>query len=292
MISKLKETNIPDNIAIFTGRGALPKELATGIIRKGNPPLLIGIENEHESWIKKHKHAILTWGQFGKLFKLLKQNNINGIIFAGALNRPNIKLSSLDWGGIKTIPQILAYSWGGDNTLLSGVITLFEGHNITVVAPHEVLPELLAPAGLIAGRKPSRKAHLNIAKAVEACDAIGRLDIGQAAIAVGGRVVALEGVEGTDGMLKRTSQMRKSGRLYEDGCHGVLAKMMKPHQEMRIDLPAIGPETIKSAAKAELKGIVLHANHSLILSKEETLSEANRAGMFIFGHTGGRAADE
>jgi len=160
---------------------------------------------------------------------------------------------------------------------------LFDQHNVTVVGAHEIMPELLTPKGLLFGRKPSKKALHNIDKAFEACKALGALDIGQAAVAVGGRVVAVEGIEGTDGMLERIASMRASGRLYEDGKHGVLVKTMKPDQDMRADLPTIGPKTIDGLIKAGLKGVAIEAGHSLLLEREETLAKAKQSGVFVYG---------
>ncbi|MGI9351307.1 MAG: LpxI family protein, partial [Rhizobiaceae bacterium] len=169
------------------------------------------------------------------------------------------------------------------NSLLSGVINLFEKRGIEVVGAHQIMPELLSGAGTIVGRAPPRKAMANIKKAAEASKELGRLDIGQAAVAVGGRVVAVEGIEGTDGMLERVASMRNTGRLYENGRFGVLVKTMKPGQEMRVDLPAIGPDTINRLAEAGLRGVAVESDRSLILERQKTLKLAKFHEIFIYG---------
>ena len=272
-------------LAIIAGRGSLPREIASGLKNAGNAPFLIGIENESEPWISGFEHQILGWGQFGKLFSLLNEMKIEQIMLAGSVTRPKVSISKMDWGAIRSLPQILAFMLGGDNSLLTGVIHLFEKRGIKVVGAHEVMPGLLAGKGAIAGRKPSRKSMANLKKAFEACKLLGQLDIGQAAVAVGGRVVAVEGIEGTDEMVLRVENLRSSGKLYEDGREGVLVKTMKPNQDMRVDLPAIGPETVKGVAAAGLRGIAVEAGRSLVLSKQETLSAARELDIFIFGHT-------
>ena len=271
------------DIAIITGRGRLPFEFVNGLKVKQLRPFLIGIEGEYEDWIKQHDHEILGWGQFGRLFRLLKEKQISKIVFAGSVNRPRIDISKMDWVAIKTLPQIFAFMLGGDNTVLTGVSRVFEKHGISVIGAQEVLPELLSEPGMIVGRKPSKKALVNISKAVEACKLLGQLDIGQAAIAVGGRVVALEGIEGTDNMIKRGSELRAIGRLKENGRQGVLVKTAKPGQDLRMDLPTIGPKTIELIDEAGLAGVAIQAGYSFILSREDTMNTAKQRGLFIMG---------
>ncbi len=111
---------------------------------------------------------------------------------------------------------------------------------------------------------------------------LGRLDIGQGVVAIGGRIVALEGPEGTDGMLERVADMRKSGRISRRR-KGVLIKLCKPQQDERADLPSIGLATIDHAKQAGLAGIAIEAGRAFILDQEETLDKANFAGMFVIG---------
>jgi DUF1009 family protein len=115
-----------------------------------------------------------------------------------------------------------------------------------------------------------------------AAKAIGALDIGQAAVAVGGRVIALEGIEGTGGLLDRAKELRSHGRI-AGKTRGVLVKCSKPGQELRADLPSIGPQTVDAAHAAGLAGIAIEAGHSLILDGPTTIARANALGLFIVG---------
>ena len=274
---------IVENLAIVVGKGLLPQELVKGLRQRDKQPLLIGIEGEAEDWLQDYDHITFKWEQFGKFSKHLKQHKINQVMFAGGVTRPKLNPIKMDRGAIMALPQVMAFMMGGDNSLLSGLIKLFDRQNIQVIGAHEALPELLSPQGLIAGRKPTLTAMKNAKLAFEATKKLGELDIGQAAVAVGGRVIALEGIEGTDGMLERVASMRASGRLYETGTHGVLVKTMKPGQDMRADLPAIGPDTIEMLVKAGLKGVAIEAGYSIILAQKETLTAAKQAGVFIYG---------
>lgn len=271
------------NLAIVIGKGLLPKEIVNSLHNQDHTPLLIGIEGETEPWLSEHKHKIFSWEQYGKFSKYLKQHNINQVMFAGSMTRPKLQPFKMDIGGLMVLPQVMAFMLGGDNSLLSGLIKLFDKQNIEVIGAHEAAPDLLSTEGLITGKKPSSQAMKNIRVGYNACKVIGELDIGQAGVVVGGRVIALEGIEGTDGMLSRVADMRASGRLYETGSHGVLVKTMKPGQDMRADLPTIGPDTFEMLKKAGLKGVAIEAGHSLILAKQETFIAAKNADTFIYG---------
>ena len=275
------------DLAIICGYGSMPLELARGAMANGRSPLMVGIEGEAEADIQSLPFHILAWGQIGKLFQILEREGIGEVVFAGGIRRrPELLKLKLDWGAIRSLPEAMIFMLGGDNTVLSGTIKLFERRGIRVVGAHEIAPQLLASAGVIAGRKPNSGDMKSMGLAFAACKALGRFDIGQAAIAEAARVVALEGVEGTDAMLARIVEMRRVGRMPEKGKHGVLVKTMKPGQDMRADLPAIGPATIDGAAQAGLRGIALEAGHAIILERDRTLAAAKDAGLFIYGIDG------
>jgi DUF1009 family protein len=136
-------------------------------------------------------------------------------------------------------------------------------------------------AGCLTRTRPSEKASADVAIAFEAARAIGRIDAGQAAVAVDGLVVALEALEGTDAMLDRVRQLRERRRVSWRGRAGVLAKCAKPQQDLRIDMPTIGPATVEAAAAVGLAGIAVEAGRVMIVSREETVQAADRHGMFI-----------
>ncbi|MCP4185702.1 MAG: UDP-2,3-diacylglucosamine diphosphatase LpxI [Hyphomicrobiales bacterium] len=279
------EINRESPIAIISGYGSLPAEIAAGAMACGRQPFMVGIEGEADCSIEEFDHRYMNLGQFGSLLKLLKKKGISQIVMAGGVHaRPEVFKMKLDWGAISSIPRAMALLLGGDDTLLSGLIKLFEDHKIQVVGAHQVVPKLLSTSGKIAGRKPGRKDLVNIELAAAACIALGELDIGQAAIAEGGRVIAIEGVEGTDGLLQRVVDLRQSGRLPAVGKNGVLVKLMKTSQDHRVDMPAIGPNTILEAKRAGLFGIAIDAGKSLILQRDETLELAVKNKIYIFGY--------
>jgi hypothetical protein len=147
---------------------------------------------------------------------------------------------------------------------------------------HQVVPELIAAEGCHTKARPQAAERRGIEAARTAAEAIGLLDIGQAAVAVGGRVIALEGIEGTDGLLARVRDLRGHGRL-AGRSGGVLVKCAKPGQEARADLPSIGPNTVEAAHAAGLAGIAVEAGHSLVLDGPAMIEKADALGLFVIG---------
>jgi DUF1009 family protein len=285
-VSGNSETVLPreTDLAIICGYGSLSLEIARGAEEAGRRPFLVGIEGEAPAEISAWPHEFLAWGQVGRLLKILRQQNIKEVVFAGGIHRrPELLKLKLDLGAILTLPQALVFMLGGDNTVLSGTIKMFEKRGFTVVGAHQIAPGLLAAKGSIAGGKPNARDLANIRLAFATCKALGQFDIGQAVVAEANRVVAVEGVEGTDALLERIVQMRSIGRMPEKGKNGVLVKAMKPGQDRRADLPAIGPRTVEGIVRAGLKGIAVEAGHAIILERSATLSAARAAGIFIHG---------
>ncbi|MGB7288343.1 MAG: UDP-2,3-diacylglucosamine diphosphatase LpxI [Salaquimonas sp.] len=273
-----------ERIAVIAGNGQLPCEIVRELQRLKRDPLLIGISGEIEDRLAKDASAVLTYGQLGRLFEVLKKESIRHVVFAGGINkRPDFKSIKMDMVTLKEVPTLLKIVMGGDNSVLSKISAFFAKKNVKVVGAHEVVPMLLASHGAINGNPSLKTYKPTIAMAFKAAKAIGALDAGQAAIAEHGRVIALEAAEGTDAMIDRVVQLRKDGRISVKPSNGILAKTMKPEQDMRADLPAIGPDTIRSVAAAGLKGIAIEAGHTFILEKEETLRLAGELKIFIIG---------
>jgi hypothetical protein len=273
----------PD-LALICGYGNLALEIARAAEKSGRRPYMIGIEGEADERIREFPGRILSWGQLGRLFAVLDEFGIRQVAFAGGVRRrPELLKLKLDWGAIKALPQALAFMLGGDNTVLSGTIKLFERRGVAVVGIADIAPSLLAGRGAIAGRSPAGRVAAGIRAAWLACKALGRFDIGQGAVAENGRVVALEGIEGTDAMMARVAELRRIGRLPQAPRHAVLVKTSKPGQDLRADLPAIGPATVEGAAAAGICGIAIEAGRSIILERDKTLALARRQGLFIWG---------
>jgi DUF1009 family protein len=205
------------------------------------------------------------------------------MVMAGEVKR-RPRLSAIRWnaGLLAMLPHIVLGLTRGDDALLRVALRYLERQGTKVVGAHELVPELIASEGCFTKTSPQKADWRDIKAAYEAAEAIGALDIGQGAVAIGGRAIALEGIEGTDGLLDRVKDLRGHGRL-AGKTRGVLVKCSKPGQEMRTDLPSIGPQTVDGAHAAGLAGIAVQAGHSLVLDGPEMVRRANALGIFVIG---------
>jgi DUF1009 family protein len=178
------------------------------------------------------------------------------------------------------VPRLLQVLRDGDDSLLSGAAALFEEKGLTLISALDLAPDLALAEGLATGQV-SHQLMGDIGRATEAARAIGTLDIGQCAVAMEGRVVAVEDAGGTDGLLDRIAGLRDRGRIPKAG--GVLVMCMKPNQDSRIDLPAIGPGTAERVRTAGLEGVAGEAGRTLLAGPAETLEAFRRAGLFLLG---------
>lgn len=271
-------------IAIVAGSGALPVEVAQTLLRAGHHPFVILLADEARAQdFEGCETVTMALEEFCDFVAVLRRAGASHMIFAGGVAR-RPALSRMKWrlGMLRLVPQIARALTRGDDGLLRAVLDYFEASGFRVLGAHEIVPDLLAPLQLLTRRAPSKADERDIAAAFQAAVTIGDLDIGQAAVAVGGRAVALEGIEGTDGLLERMAAMRDHGRLGgREG--GVLAKCAKPRQEMRADLPAIGPGTVEGAHKAGLAGIAVEADRTFILECSRVIQLADELGLFVVG---------
>jgi UDP-2,3-diacylglucosamine hydrolase len=270
-------------LAILCGSGALPIEVASEVRRAGREPFLIGVVGSTDAAIDGFPHLWLRMGEIGKLFAALKERAVSEMVMVGAMIRPEFADLRLDWGAVKRAAELAQLFRRGDNGLLSGLAAIFEREGVRIVGAHEVAPRLVAPAGRLGARRVSPDDEADASLGARLIEALSDFDAGQAAIVAAGRVLAIEAAEGTDAMLARVAELRKSGRLRHKGSAGVLVKAPKRGQDLRLDMPAIGPATIESAARAQLKGVALAAGGVLLVERERCAAQADEAGLFLYG---------
>lgn len=271
-------------LAIIAGGGLLPHYLADAARRHGENPLIIQLADEPAPEWSGFDIGHASVGDFSSIRRLFSDYGISRVVLSGSVRRrPEWRQIRPTVGFLAQVPFVLkTLRRGGDNAVLEMVIRLLEALGCKVIGAHEIAPDLLATPGPVGSCKPDAEAREDMRVAIDAALQLGRLDIGQGAVAVGGRIVALEGPEGTDAMLARVAEMRKSGRI-SSRRKGVLVKLAKPQQDERADLPAIGLDTVKNAARAGLAGIVGEAGRSLILDRSELALAADAAGLFVYG---------
>jgi hypothetical protein len=166
---------------------------------------------------------------------------------------------------------------------LSGIGRILEQDGFRMVGIKDVAPDLLAPEGCFTGAKPDENAAADIARGREVLAALGPFDIGQAVVVIDGHVVAVEDIEGTDGLLARVARLRKEGRIRAKAGRGVLVKAPKSSQDLRFDLPTIGPRTIEGAAAAQLAGVAVAAGNTLVVEAQAMIGAAEASGLFVTG---------
>lgn len=271
-------------LGIIAGGGDVPAYVADAAVRSGRPVFIVAIEGEADPGIAAYPHELLKWGQIGRMESVFHSHGVKELVLVGNIKQlPDYTRIRLDMGAIRVVPKVLKLIRSGDNNLLSGVIVLLADMGFTIIGAHEVAPELVAGHGALGTVRPEEIHKEDLALAVKASREIGRLDAGQAAVAINGRVVALEAAEGTDGMLQRVAELRESGRFKWKGRAGVLAKCAKPQQDLRVDMPTIGPRTVKSVAKIGLAGIVVEAGRVMIVDRPKLIRVADRNGIFVTG---------
>lgn len=267
--------------AIIAGNGLLPLVVAEALEQQGNPPFILCLKGEADDRLKRFDHCTLSILEFTPLIRALKQSGAKNVILAGGVkNRPNLSDIRLDFATLRAMPRMFKALGKGDDALLRAFIGLLESYGFRMLGAHQIVPDILAPAATILTKaKPDKTEQHNIELACEAALMLGKLDVGQGAVAVGGRVIALEGVEGTDNMLLRVAQMRQEGRIPKQG--GVLVKCAKPQQDERADLPAIGIDTVTNCVNAGLSGIAIEAGRTVMLSYHDTVKAADAQQCFI-----------
>jgi DUF1009 family protein len=270
-------------LAILCGAGAFPLEVAGEARRAGREPFLVGIVGATDSAIEAYPHVWVRMGEVGKLFSALRARAIAELVIIGAMTRPELADLRLDWGAVKRAAGLAQLFRRGDNGLLAGIAEIIEREGVRVVGAHEVAPRLLAPVGPIGARAASADDEMDIVLGARLLVALSTFDAGQGAIIAAGRVLAIEAAEGTDAMLARAVEMRANGQLRLIGRAGVLVKAPKRGQDLRLDMPAIGPKTIEGAVKAQLRGVAVAAGHVLLLERALCAREADAAGLVVAG---------
>jgi DUF1009 family protein len=271
-------------VALIAGSGRLPEEVAAKLAERGNAPFVVVLAGEGpDDRFDAYDHIVLKMEDASGLLPLLRQRNVERVVLAGGVaRRPNPWKIRKNLHLLGLLARFLIPLARGDDKLLKAVAKYFEDNGMRVTGAHEIVPDLLAKVGPMTRAKPSRSDFSDIDAGQAAARALGRLDIGQAAVAIGGRAVALEDIDGTDALLARIKVLRSHGRL-AGRKRGVLVKCAKPGQELRADLPTIGPATVEAAHAARLAGIAVEAGRSFVLQQEKTIGRADELGIFIFG---------
>lgn len=270
------------NLGVIAGGGDLPKHVINAAKSDGHDVTTITLKGFADTFdLKGRVHAGVA--EYGKMVKALKNAKCTHVCFVGIVTRPDFKTLKPDLRAMRHMPGAIKAAKKGDDALMRYLLSLFEKEGFEIVAPQDVCTSLLLPEGTLGAVNINTSHSEDIRKACEIASKIGALDIGQGAIVARGVVLAVEAQEGTDRMLDRINDLPKNIRGTIENREGVLAKMLKPGQEARVDLPTIGPVTVQKAAEAGLAGIVAEGGRAFVIDREKVIELADASGLFVAG---------
>ena len=277
-------TNRSSPVGVIAGGGALPFAVADSLAARGIAAVIFALKGACDpAQVARFRHHWISVGQIGKAARLFRSEGCRDLIFIGSLARPALADIRLDWGTLRVMGNLVAAFRGGDDHLLSGIGRIFEQDGFRMIGVKDAAPDLLMPTGCITRTVPDAAATADIARGREVLAALGPFDIGQAAVVIDGHVVAVEDIEGTDGLLARVARLRRDGRIRAKASRGALVKGPKSGQDLRYDLPTVGPRTVEAAAAAGLAGIAVAAENTIAAEPQAMIEAADKAGLFVTG---------
>lgn len=281
-------------LAIIAGGGALPRVLAEASVSRGQPVFIVALEGSvegiplyldyppynplEEPWYYNYQHVIIRPEKVGAIVKAMRKAGCRDVVMIGRVRRPSISELRPDFTGLWWVFRLwMALRNMGDDGLLRAIRTRLEKAGFTLKAIQDFVGEVLAPEGQLGQVSLPPEALEDVRKAYALSQVIGKLDVGQGAVVQQGLVLGLEAIEGTDALIKRCSDLKRTGR------GPVLVKTAKPQQDKALDLPALGLETVRLAIAGGFCGIGYSAGSVLMADLPKMVELADEAGLFLFG---------
>lgn len=267
-------------LGIIAGGGSIPALLVRHCQEQGRDFFVLAIEgNADKSFFSGDiPHQWIRIGQAGTGFKRLAEEKVQDVVMIGTIRRPSFFDLMPDLRTTAFFAKIGTKALGDDG-ILRALVKEIEAEGMAVKGVHEVMPDILVKSGVLGKHKPDKQALADIERGIEVAAELGKLDVGQAVVVQQGLVLGVEGIEGTDELIRRCQDYKRKG------VGGVLVKLRKPQQDMRIDLPTIGTRTVERAHETGLRGIAVHAGNGLIVDETEVIKLADKYGLFVIGVT-------
>ena len=271
-------------LGLIAGGGDLPLQIARHCVETGRPLFVVRLRGFADPTMDAFPGEVVGLAEVGRCIRVLKQAGCESVCLAGNVARPDFAALKPDLRGMAMLPRLVLEARKGDDALLRAVLDEFRKEGFVIEGAHEARSDLVLGAGVLGRHVPDARHKVDIQRALEIARRIGELDIGQGAVVCDGLVLAVEAQEGTDAMLRRVAEDVAPALRGEAGRRrGVLAKAPKPIQETRVDLPTIGPATVRGAAQAGLAGLVGEAGRTLVLDREALVALADELGLFVLG---------
>jgi DUF1009 family protein len=275
----------PRVVGILAGAGTLPREIADEVRAAGGRVHIVALSSEAGDDFGDAPVTKVGWAQTGGMLRAFRNAGCTELVIVGAVRRPDLAALKPDLGFFTNLPGVLniVVSGGGDDSVLGRVVRFFESKGFKVVAPGTVAPGLIVREGPVGTHPAAASDMVDIARGFDVVRALGPFDVGQAVVVSEGQIEAIEAAENTDAMLARIARQRGSASGGTGVRRGVLVKRPKPGQEMRVDMPAVGPATIDGALRAGLRGIAVLADGTLAADRRELARRADEGGIFVVG---------
>ena len=259
-------------IGLFFGEKQLPLEILKSLKKKKLKYFIIDLSKNNK--FKKDKNSyFINIGKFGKILELIKSKKCKKVLFAGNINKPRLSKLKLDLKGIYYMPRIIKASKLGDAAILKELINILSENKIKVIKLNTYNPELTLTKGCYTKLKPGANDKLIIKKGIQILSKSNSFNHVQALVLNNQKIISFEKRKGTKDMLKSLINNNLQDKL--------LLKMPKTKQDLRVDLPTIGLDTVKDCKKANIKGIVVKAGQNIFLDKQEGLKFANKNNIFV-----------
>jgi len=259
-------------IGLLFGDTDLPKQILKKI-KKNNVKYFIIDLSKKKSFKKDPLSHSIKIGQFGKIFKIFKINKCNKVLLAGKINKPKFSSLKMDFKGLYYLPRIIKAAKLGDAAILSAIITILSKEKIKVISSIAYNPELTLSRGIYTKVKPNKEDIISIRKGIESLGKLSPYNHTQGLVIKRNKVISKETSKGTKKMLLLIDKNKKS--------KGILIKFPKKKQDLRLDLPTVGLDTLKDCKKAGIKGIVLKSKKNIFMDKSKSIRFANKNKIFI-----------
>lgn len=270
-------------LGLIAGGGDLPQAVAQRCDAEGRDLYVVRLDGFADPHLTRWPGDDFGMAQIGAILKALKENGCGAVCLAGIVNRPDFKSLKPDLKGASLLPGIVSAAAKGDDALLRKILSVFEAEGFAVEGADDILGGETLPPGPLGALTPTKDQLADLKKALHVAEKSGELDIGQGAVVCDGLVLAVEAQEGTDAMLNRVAELPADLRGRPGEPRGALGKAPKPIQDLRVDMPVIGPRTLENAARAGLAGVGGIAGRLILIDRPAVIETADRLGLFVWG---------
>ena len=278
-LSTGKTTPKEEVFALVAGSGTLPQILAQALWARKTPFVVLVYAQTSRALLKtlqdnQTPSLEVGLGQVGRALRFLKVHNATKLVMAGAFKRPSFKELKVDLKGSVWLAGLLKQDQG-DDSLLRFISKKIKAEGLEIISPQDLLAPLSAPAGLLTKSAPIEADHKAIEKGFEALAALSPFDVGQSLVMLDQAIVGIEGREGTDQLIQRCALFQKPGQRL------ILLKAPKATQDLALDPPVVGPQTIALLLKHAFAGVAIEAHQTLLLDQDTLVERLDAQERFL-----------